>query len=140
VLQVVDRFCLNQPVSRLTLDLVAEIARGTANSAANVVRMLGPSPAAENAELAFAATAFAADAARVGASARSASLALKGLRIGEAAGRIPETEWQQDWHAVQSGTTATAALWLGPAPEWYTVGLSRYHAIKNQFPRWLVWE
>jgi hypothetical protein len=59
VLRTVERFTDGLRVSRFTMDLAAEIARGAATSAAGVVRLMGPSKAAEDAELAFAAAAFA---------------------------------------------------------------------------------
>jgi hypothetical protein len=123
-LNVVDRW---ERVSRFTLDLAAEIARGTANSAANSVRLLGRTPFAEDAELAFAATAFAADAARSGEAARVAKFAALALGNAEASGKVP-----MEVLLDRSGT-----LWPAGEPGWFTEGMAQLRNAKG-LPRLFV--
>ena len=111
-LRVVERY---ETVSRFTLDLVAEVARGTANSAANTVRLIGPSKAAEDAELAFAAAAFAADAARNRDTARVTKFAALALGNAEASGLVP----------VELMMNETGELWPAGEPEWFTEGMQK---------------
>jgi hypothetical protein len=117
-LRVVERY---ETVSRFTLDLVAEVARGTANSAANVVRMIGPSKAAEDAELAFAAAAFAADAARNRDAARVTKFAALALGNAEASGLIP----------LELLMNEAGDLWPTAEPEWFTDGMQRLRDTKG---------
>jgi len=111
-LGVVERW---ETVSRFTLDLIAEVARGSANSAVNAVRMIGPSKAAEDAELAFAAAAFAADAARNRDGARVIKFASLALANVEASGFVP-AELLMDEGEV---------LWPYEKPAWFTDGIAQ---------------
>ena len=125
VVKLVDAFARGESVTRFTLDLAAEVARGTANAAAAVVRMLGPSQAAVDAELAFAAAAFAADAARLSAPSRSATAAMQALRIAQSSGRVPEELLARDY-AMEDG-----ALWPGGEPSWFTEGRATLDGAKG---------
>ena len=116
VVKLVEASVRGAKVSRFTLDLAAEVARGTANAAAGTVRLLGPSKAAEDCELAFAAAAFAADAARLGSPGRVAAAAMQALRVAQASGRVPEELLAADY----AGTDAP--LWPDGAPPWFAEG------------------
>ncbi len=118
------RFASGEKISRFTLDLAAEIARGTANSAANVVRIMGHAKSAEDAELVFAAVAFAADCARSSPMIRAANAAMKGLRAADALGRVSQQVWELDWQQTQSGEYET--LWPNGEPQWYTDGIQKF--------------
>ena len=125
--KVVEAFLRGEPVSRFTLDLAAEVARGTANAASAVVRMLGPSRAAEDSELAFAAAAFAADAARASSPGRIASAAVQDLRVAQASGRIPEELLAADY----VGTEPDAPLWPAGEPAWFGEGRAALDAARG---------
>ena len=112
VVKLVEAFVRGEPVSRFTLDLGAEVARGTANAASAIVRMLGHSRAAEDCELAFAAAAFAADAARLSSPARIATAGMQALRVVQSSGRVPDELLLSD----------EDALWPDGAPAWFTEG------------------
>jgi hypothetical protein len=116
VVRVVDAFARGDKVSRFTLDLAAEIARGTANAAAGIVRLLGHSQAAVDSELAFAAAAFAADAARLSSASRIATAAMQALRVVQASGRVPDALLLADYTSLQSDTP----LWPDGEPLWFT--------------------
>gem|GEM_PF-2928168 len=122
-LEAPARFASGEKISRFTLDLAAEMARGTANSAANVVRIMGHAKSAEDAELVFAAVAFAADCARSSPMSRAANAAMKGLRAADALGRISQQLWELDWQQTQSGAYET--LWPTSEPQWYTEGIQK---------------
>jgi hypothetical protein len=124
VLNVVERW---QSVSRFTLDLVAEIARGTANSAANTVRLLGPTKSAEDAELAFAAAAFAADAARSRDPVRVVKFAALALSNAEASREVPPDLLMDP----------RAELWPQGEPDWFTEGMLQLRNAKG-LPRLFV--
>jgi hypothetical protein len=135
-LEALAEWQAGRTVSRFTLDLCAELARGTANSAANVVRLLGPSGAAERAELAFAAVAFALDTARVGPSPRAASFAFRSLRAAHATDSIPSSIWDADWdQAIRNENHSP--LWPEGPPDWFREGLARWHAAQANLPKWL---
>ncbi len=116
VVNVVDAYTRGERVSRFTLDLAAELARGAANAAAGIVRLLGHSKAAEDAELAFAAAAFAADAARLSVAPRIATAAMQALRVAHASGRIPEELLAADYAG------ADGPLWPDGEPAWSAKG------------------
>lgn len=102
VLTLLEAACLGVPVSRFTLDIAAEVARGTANSARSLVREKGPTRAAEDAELAFAATAFAVDALRAEQAAKRAGLAARCLRLALDGGTVPESLVAYDFKLLQA--------------------------------------
>ncbi len=116
VVNVVEAFARGENVSRFTLDLAAEIARGTANAAAGIVRLLGHSQAAVDSELAFAAAAFAADAARLSSASRIASAAMQAVRVVQASGRVPDALLLADYTSLTPG----APLWPDGEPLWFT--------------------
>jgi len=116
--KAVEAFARGEPVSRFTLDLAAELARGTANAASAIVRMLGHSKSAEDAELAFAAAAFAADTARLSASGRIASAGMQALRVVDSSGRVPVELSIADY----SVSVIDTPLWPDGEPEWYREG------------------
>ncbi len=122
VVKLVEAFARGEKVSRFTLDLAAEVARGTANAASAIVRLLGPSKAAEDAELAFAAAAFAADAARLSSAQRIASAAMQALRVVHASGRVPEELLVADYSGSEG------ALWPEGEPGWFTGGRAKLAA------------
>ena len=119
VVKLVEAFACGEKVSRFTLDLASEVARGTANSASAIVRLLGPSKAAEDAELAFAAAAFAAHAARSSSAGRIAAAAMQALRVVHASGRVPEELLAADYHGSE------AALWPLGEPNWFSEGRAK---------------
>ena len=122
VVNVVEAYSRGERVSRFTLDLAAELARGVANAAAGSVRLLGHSKAAEDAELAFAAAAFAADAARLSAAPRIAGAAMQALRVAQASGRIPEQLLAADYAG------ADGPLWPDGEPAWFAEGRAKLAA------------
>ena len=119
VVKLVEAFANGEKVSRFTLDLAAEVARGTANASSSIVRLLGPSKAAQDAELAFAAAAFAADAARLSSAQRIAAAAMQALRVVHASGRVPEDLLAADYFGSE------AALWPEGEPIWFTEGRAK---------------
>lgn len=119
VVKLVEAFARGEKVSRFTLDLAAEVARGTANAASAIVRLLGPSKAAEDAELAFAAAAFAADAARLSSAGRIAAAAMQALRVVHASGRVPEELLAADYFG------SDAELWPEGEPDWFSEGRAK---------------
>ncbi len=119
VVKLVEAFVRGEKVSRFTLDLAAEVARGTANSASAIVRLLGPSKAAEDAELAFAAAAFAADAARLSIASRIVAAGMQALRVVHASGRVPEAVLVADYFGSE------AALWPEGEPSWFGEGRAK---------------
>ena len=116
--KVVEAFARGERVSRFTLDLAAEVARGTANAASAIVRLLGASKAAADAELAFAAAAFAADAARLSSPTRISAAAMQALRVVHASGRVPEDLLAADYE----GLDPDGLLWPGGEPGWFRDG------------------
>jgi hypothetical protein len=126
VLRMVERFTDGLRVSRFTLDLAAEIARGVATSAAGVVRLMGPSKAAEDAELAFAAAAFAADTCRAPTAPRAASAAVQGVRAADATGLVSRALLDTDISNLLA--PAFGLLWPLGVPDWWTDGLRRLNA------------
>lgn len=92
VLDAVELFALGKPISRFGLDLAAEIARGTATATANMARLKGHSPLIEDAELAYAAAAFAADCARASDDRRAATFAMQAARAAVAGGPVPREQ------------------------------------------------
>ena len=116
VVRVVEAFARGEKISRFTLDLAAEIARGTANAAAGIVRLLGHSQAAVDSELAFAAAAFAADAARLSSASRIATAAMQALRVAQASGRVPDALLLADYTSLAAGVP----LWPDGEPLWFT--------------------
>jgi hypothetical protein len=89
-LRVVEAFARGEPATRFALALAAATARTAAEATALAARERGPSPLVEDAELAYAAVAFAADAARAGSEARAASLAMQAARAAAGGGDVPE--------------------------------------------------
>ncbi len=146
VLRLLEAGCRGVPVSRFTLDIAAEVARGTANSARTLVRDKGPSKAAEDAELAFAATAFAVDVFRATTPARVASVGMQCLRIALDGGTVPEQLVAFDFQLLRSlaapgNTDWTAAadgpfgeLWPFGEPDWVTAGLARLRELEPTLP------
>lgn len=128
VLRTVERFTDGLRVSRFTLDLAAEIARGTATSAAGVVRLMGPSKAAEDAELAFAAAAFAADVCRAATAQRAASAAVQGVRAADATGLVSRALLDTD--VANLLAPAFGLLWPLGVPDWWDDGLRRLSAAR----------
>ncbi len=102
VIRVVKAFVRGDVVSRFTLDLAAEVARAAATATANAARTVGPSPLIEGAELAYAAAAFAADAARAPTDARAAALAAQAARMAAGGGAVP-AEQAADLRALAEG-------------------------------------
>jgi hypothetical protein len=130
VLRTVEKFVEELPVSRFTLDLAAEIARATAASAANVVRQTRPSKASEDAELAFAAAAFAADVGRAPTAQRAASFAMQGVRAADASGLVPRTLLEADVTKLADGEFGL--LWPPGEPDWWADGWKRLEAAGPQ--------
>lgn len=122
-LSVTERFVRGQPVSRFTLDLAADIARTAATAGANAARVLGPSKAGEDAELAFAAAAFAADVCRAPNAPRAAVFAVQGVRAADAAGLIPRPLLDAD--VAKLGDRAFGPLWPDGEPDWSAEGWQR---------------
>jgi len=149
VLTLLEAACLGVPVTRFTLDIAAEVARGTANSARSLVREKGPSKAAEDAELAFAATAFAADALRAEQPAKRASLAARCVRLALDGGTVPEAVVAFDFKLLQafaeSGDTDWSVtadgpfgeLWPAGEPEWVTAAAGRLKELEPTLPKLL---
>jgi hypothetical protein len=141
--------CLGVPVSRFTLDIAVEVARGTANSARTAVRERGPSKAAEDAELAFAVAAFAVDVLRAAHPAKAASVGVQCLRNALASGDVPEQLVAADFKLLMSlaemgntDWTATADgpfgdLWPFDEPDWVTAGLARWRELEPTLPKLL---
>lgn len=122
-LGVVEQFVRGDPVSRFTLDLAADVARSCATAGANAARLLGPSKAGELAELAFAATAFAADVGRANTPQRAAVFAVQGIRAVDASGRIPRELLTAD--VAKIGDGEFAPLWPDGEPDWSAAGWKR---------------
>lgn len=149
VLTLLEAGCLGVPVSRFILDIAAEVARGTANSARNAVHAKGPSKAAEDAELAFAAAAFAVDVARTDQPAKRAGLAARCLRIVLDGGTVPEAPVafdvtllatlsaadNADWNATADGPFGE--LWPHGEPEWVTAAATRLRELEPTLPKLL---
>jgi hypothetical protein len=91
-LRVVEAFADGRPVTRFTLDLAAEVARATATATAAAARVQGPSPLIEEAELAYAAAAFAADCARTTDDRRAAAVAMQAARAAAGGGPVPDEQ------------------------------------------------
>ena len=81
VLMAVEGYGVGRRVSRYQLNVAADIARGTANTLANKARQFGASAHLHDIELALAAVAFAADAARADSADRVVAAALQVLRM-----------------------------------------------------------
>jgi hypothetical protein len=81
VLKSVESYGADQRVSRYQLNLASDIARGTANTLANRARQFGASAHLHDIELALAAVAFAADAARADSADRVVVAALQVLKM-----------------------------------------------------------
>ncbi len=126
VLRAVGAFTTGEAVSRFTLDLAADIARATATSAAGVVRLMGPSKAAEDAELAFAASAFAADAARTSNPQRAAGVAMQGVRAADATGLVSRALLDTDIAKLDGDPFGL--LWPLGEPDWWADGWKRLEA------------
>lgn len=145
VVRLLEAVCRGVRVSRFTLDIAAEVARGTANSARTAVRERGPSPAAEDAELAFAVAAFAVEVLRATHPAKAASVAVQCLR-NALAGGLPEKllafdlaqldsligVGNTDWDATDTGPFAE--LWPFGEPDWVTAGLARFREAEPTLP------
>lgn len=82
-------FVRGEMVSRFQLDLAADGARCAANATAHMARQVGPSPLMEVAELAYAAVAFTADAARTANTSRSADYSFQAVRAAAGGGTVP---------------------------------------------------
>lgn len=87
--EVVEAFARAEPATRFALALAAASARTAAEATVAAARERGPSPLIEAAELAYAAVAFAADAARAANDVRAASLAMQAIRAAAAGGDVP---------------------------------------------------
>lgn len=149
VVRLLEAGCLGVPVSRFTLDIAVEVARGTANSARTAVRERGPTKAAEDAELAFAVAAFAVDVLRATHSAKAASVAVQCLRNALAGGDVPEQlvaadfkllmlltgMGNTDWSATADGPFGD--LWPFGEPDWVTAGLARWQEVEPTLPKLL---
>jgi hypothetical protein len=122
-LRAVEKFVCGKPVSRFTLDLAADIARATATSAAGVVRLMGPSKSAEEAELAFAAAAFAADVCRAASGPRAAAAAVQGVRAADAAGLVSRELLDAD--VAKLAGDPFGSLWPHGEPDWWADGRAR---------------
>ena len=122
-LGVTERYVTGLPVTRFTLDLAADTARTAATAGANAARLLGPSRAAEDAELAFASTAFAADVCRAHSPQRAAMFAVQGLRAADASGRIPREWLETDVALLNNGDFGD--LWPIGEPDWSAEGWER---------------
>jgi hypothetical protein len=131
-LRTVERFVGGEPVSRFTLDLAADIARGTATAAAGVVRLMGPSRAAEDAELAFAAAAFAADVGRAANAGRAATAAVQGVRAADATGLVSRALLDTDLAKLTGDPFGL--LWPLGEPDWWADGWKRL-ATAGPLPR-----
>lgn len=145
VVRVLEAGCLGIPVSRFTLDIAVEVARGTANSARTAVRERGPSKAAEAAELAFAVAAFAVDVLRATHPAKAASVGVQCLR-NALAGGVPEKllafdlaqldslngVGNTDWDTTASGLFGE--LWPFGEPDWVTAGFARLRELEPALP------
>ncbi len=94
-IETVEAFVRGHAVTRFRLDLAADAARCAANATANAARTLGPSPLIEAAELAYAAAAYAADAARAPNDARAMAFAVKAAQMA-ANGGDPTAEQVED--------------------------------------------
>ena len=81
VLKAVEGYGAGQRVSRYQLSLASDIARGTANTLANKSRQFGTSAHLHDIELALAAVAFAADAARADSPDRVVAAAMQVLKM-----------------------------------------------------------
>ncbi|OWK45261.1 hypothetical protein [Fimbriiglobus ruber] len=125
-IRVADAFARGEPVTDFTLQLAADVARGTASATANAARARGPSPLIEEAEMAYAAAAFAADAARAPTPARAATLAMQAARAAGNGGAVPP-EQVNDLRALVRGTEP-GELWLGGEPVWWRDGWERLEA------------
>jgi hypothetical protein len=119
-LSVTGRFVSGERVTRFTLDIAADMARTAATAGANAARLLGPSKAAEDAELAFAAAAFAADVCRAPNAQRAAVFAVQGVRAADATGLIPRELLDADVAKLADGEFDL--LWPGGEPGWWTEG------------------
>ena len=126
VLRTVEKFVEGMPVSRFTLDLAADIARATATGAAGVVRLMGPSKAAEDAELAFAAAAFAADVGRSSNASRAAMSAVQGVRAADATGLVSRALLDTD--VAKLSGDPFGLLWPLGEPDWWADGWKRLTA------------
>ncbi len=120
-LRVVGRWVAGEAVSRFTLDLAADVCRSAAAAGANAARLLGSSKAGEDAELAFAAAAFAADACR--ATNTSQTAVMQGVRAADATGQVPREVVATDLEAEAYGP-----LWPDGEPRWSTDGWGRLEA------------
>jgi hypothetical protein len=127
-LGVTERFAagLTPRPSRFTLDLAADVARTAATAGANAARLLGPSKAGEDAELAFAAAAFAADVCRAPNAQRAAVFAMQGVRAADATGLIPRELLDAD--VAKLGDGEFGELWPGGEPDWWRDGQARLKA------------
>lgn len=125
-LAVTERFAGGQRVSRFTLDLAADVARSAATAGANATRLLGPSKAAEDAELAFAAAAFAADVGRAPTAQRAATFAVQGVRAAGATGLVPREVWESDVARLPTGEFG--GLWSAGEPDWSVTGWAQLAA------------
>ena len=126
VLRAVEAWATGDAVSRFTLDLAADIARATATGAAGVVRLMGPSKAAEDAELAFAAAAFAADAARTSNPQRAAGVAAQATRAADATGLVSRALLDTDIAKLDGDPFGL--LWPLGEPDWWADGWKRLEA------------
>ena len=120
-LDAVRRYAAGESIPRFTLDLAAEVCRGTANTAAATAQLLGPSRGHEVLESAIAAAAFTADAARIRRGERVPGFLTNALRNAHLGGDMGE-ECTAD--LLVEGDFGP--LWPSEVPEWYRSGLERY--------------
>jgi len=121
-LEAVQRYAADKAVSRFTLDLAAEICRGTANSAAATAQLVGPSRGHEVLESVIASAAFTADAARTRKGERVPGLLTNAMKNAHLGGEA----------SIESVADLTAEgdfgpLWPHGEMEWYRSGTERYH-------------
>jgi hypothetical protein len=113
VIRVVEAYSRGERLSRFTRDLAVEAARATANATANTARLMGQSAYMEQAELAYAAAAYAADATRASSAERAASFAARAAQM-ESPGAVPTADQIADLQAIQQSQSLTE---IRPLPE-----------------------
>jgi hypothetical protein len=107
VLKLIECYGAGQKVSRYQLNLAADIARGTANTLANKARQYGASAHLHDMELALAAMAFAADAARAETPERVVAAAMQVFKM-----------QSQKWAVEASDLIVDVTATTGPGGRW----------------------
>lgn len=139
-IRVTKSYAWGRPVSRFTLDLVAEAARVAATATATAARHHGPSPLIEEAELAYAAAAFAADSARTPIPMKAVSCAVRCAHSAAAGGdltpeqcadltlllgRIVDQPGQLGEPIDPSEVGPLGPIWPHGEPAWWTEGWAK---------------